>query len=61
MYLFFTSCCPLRHVPFNENHVVLIVIKSVRPDCIHIPLNDVEIEQVDDERPCGKKKQSNCH
>jgi hypothetical protein len=49
----------LRHVPFEENHVLLIVIKSARPGCIHTPLNDSEIEQGDDERPridsCGKK------
>lgn len=40
----------MRHVPFDEKHVLLIVITSVKPGWIHCPMNEVEIEQ-DDERP----------
>ena len=40
----------MRHVPFDENQVLLIVITSVKPGWIHWPINEVEIEQ-DDERP----------
>jgi hypothetical protein len=57
-----TSCCPIVaiHVPFNEHHVLLIVIKSTRPGCIHPPTNGAEIKQVGvdetDERPKTDRK-----
>ena len=52
MNLFLTVCCPTpdRHVPLNEHHVLLIVIKSTRPGCIHSPTNGADIKQVGDER-----------
>ncbi len=57
-----TSCCPTvaMHVPFNEHHVLLIVIKSTRPGCIHTPTKGAEIKQVGsdeaDERPKTDRK-----
>jgi hypothetical protein len=51
------------HVPFNEHDVLLIVIKSTRPGCIHTPTNGAEIKQVGndegDERPRTDRRKDN--